>query len=77
MKKSKPHLAQPPSPSPSGANATLVEEGPNGKLVTCSVWPKENIHDYIQQMEEEKHINLFKFRFLFDNQSYDVSKGAS
>ena len=77
MKKSKPHLAPPPTPSLSGANASLQEEADDGTVVSCSVWPKENIHDYINQMEEEKHINLFKFRFLFHNQSYDVSHGPA
>ena len=77
MKKSKPHVAPPPPPSPSGANASLQEEEQDGTVVSCSVWPKENIHDYINQMEEEKHINLFKFRFLFHNQSYDVGHGPA
>ncbi|XP_076467860.1 uncharacterized protein LOC143298784 isoform X2 [Babylonia areolata] len=68
--KAKPHLTQRASTSSAIANATVEEEGQGGEVVRCSVWTKENIHDFIYEMEEERHVNLFKFRFRFEDPDY-------
>nr|KAG5706263.1 hypothetical protein BaRGS_026045 [Batillaria attramentaria] len=59
-----------PTPAPGAESASILEEQANGSSVDCTIWPLENMHRYIEQMEDEKNVNLFKITFRFQNSSY-------
>lgn len=61
----------------SSEEASIMMTGPNGDLVECTIWARDNIHDFVQQMEDEQDINLFKFLFRFDNYTLQVRSASS